>query len=236
MSRSNAGLALEASDLRLCRAVNGRVPRIVLEADFLAVPAQAHAAFAGPAGSGKSLLLRALAALERPARGSIRWGALNVAAMDRVAAARWRRETVGIVATATPMLRRLTARQNLLLPARFPAMRVSPALRERAIALLGGVGIPPDAPLTTLDAADVRCLQIARALLPAPAIVIADEPTGSLGEMAAARVEEALRRLCAGAGSTLILATRDIALATRLDLPFEVTNLTVRPAVARARP
>ena len=232
--RRNAGLALEARDVVLVRTLEGCVPRIVLQVDAAAIPAQAHAALTGAPASGKTLLLRALAAFERPARGTILWGALNVAAMDGAAAGRWRRDTVGLVATTPPMWRRLNARQALLMPTRFPPMRASRAVRERAIALLERVGIPPHAPLASLDAADLRCLQITRALLGTPAIVLADEPTADLDEGGAARVERALRRLCADAGATLILATRDAALAARFDLSFAVTNLALRPIAAPA--
>ena len=231
--RINAGLALEARDLRLVRALDGRVPRVVLDVARLEIPAQAHAALVGPAGSGKTQLLRTLVALERPARGSICWGAINVAALDRVAAKRWQRETVGLTATAVPLLQRLTARQNLLLPERLHSMRISRSLRDRADVLLDGAGIAPDARLAALDAADIRCLEMARALLRGPAIVIADEPTRDLSDAQARRVEERFRSLDASTGSTMIIATRDLALGMRFDVCFELADFSVR-AVAGA--
>ena len=228
--RTNAGLALDARGLRIVRVVDGRAPRILLDVDRLAIPAQAHAAIVGPAGSGKSRLLRVLAGSERPARGIVQWGAIDIAAMEPLAAARWQRETVGVVGARAPTLRRLSARQRLMLPARLAAMRVPRALRERANALLEEVGVASAAHVAALGPADARCVEIARALLRSPAIVVADEPTRDLDESEAARIESAMRRRCAAIGATLVVTTRDPALASRFDLRYDVQRLTLRRA------
>jgi putative ABC transport system ATP-binding protein len=111
-------------------------------------------------------LLSTLSALERPERGSIWWGAVNVAAMEPAVAARWRRATVGIVGAAgLPLLGGLSTLQNVLLPARVPALRISRVVQEHARRLLDGVGIDARTPLARLPHADVRRVEIARALV-----------------------------------------------------------------------
>jgi putative ABC transport system ATP-binding protein len=234
--RTNAGLPLDARGLRIVRVADGRAPRVLLDVEHLAIPSQAHAAVVGPAGSGKSRLLRVLAGSERPARGIVLWGAIDIAAMEPLAVARWQRETVGIVGARAPTLHRLSARQSLVLPARVATMRMPRMLRERASALLADVGVPSDARAAALGPADARCVEIARALLRSPAIVVADEPTHDLDESQAARVESTLRRLCAAIGATLVVTTRDPALASRFDLRYDVQRLSLQRVPAGQPP
>lgn len=226
--RRNAGLGLDARGLRLANTAEGRLPRIVLDIERLTIPAQGHAAFFGPAGSGKSKLLRAIVGLEPPARGEITWGAINIAAMDTAAVERWRRETVGVIASRHSVFRRLTALQYVLIPDRVSALRGLRVRRERAITLLRDRDVDPDATLSMLTAVDARYVEFARAVLYSPSIVIADEPTRDMDGLDAITVESALRRLCAAVGATLLVATRDAAIAARFDLRYDLVNLSLR--------
>jgi putative ABC transport system ATP-binding protein len=225
MPRRNAGLALEVCGLRIVRTARGSQPRTVLDIAHLAIPAQAQAAVVGPAGAGKSLFLRALAALDRPERGSVWWGALDVAAMEPHIAARWRRDTLGIVADGVPLIAVLSAYQNVLLTPRIRGVPATPAMRQQARALLERVKIRENARAGTLATADLRRIEIVRALVHTPAIVLADEPTAGLSERDAANVLQALQLLAASVGATTVVATRDPTLASRLDRGYELAGL-----------
>jgi putative ABC transport system ATP-binding protein len=226
--RRNAGLALEVRGVRIVRVEPGQRPRTLLDVARFDAPAQAQVAFVGPSGTGKTRLVRVLAALERPERGSVRWGAVNVTEMDPSVATDWRRVTVGIVGSGFPLLRALSAYQNVLLPARLPGLRVSRMLREKARALLDLAGVPEHLTMAALAPADVRRVEIARALVRSPAVVLADEPTADLSTEAGAIVMRTLRLLAGSAGATLVIATRDAATATAMDLCYELAGLASR--------
>src|SRR5215510_9376691 len=91
------GLPLCAQSVEVTMAERGRAARRVLDVVRFELAAGAQIAICGPSGSGKTTLLHAFAGIEPVTRGSVRWGAVDVAALTPTIADRWRRETVGIV-------------------------------------------------------------------------------------------------------------------------------------------
>jgi ABC-type lipoprotein export system ATPase subunit len=218
---SHAGLALEVRGVRLTRA-----ERTVLDVPLLEIPAQAQLALIGPPKSGKSLLLRTLAALNRPPRGGVWWGVINVAAMEPSIAARWRRSTLGMIriGVGIPLLPVLTAYQNVVLSTRLRGVRVTAAIRRQAHALLERAGIPDNHPTNRLPPVDLRRLDIVRALVHSPAVILADEPAEGLSAHDATDVVRSLCLLAASVGATTVMATRDAALSERFDTTYALVS------------
>lgn len=175
--------------------------------DFVAVT--------GHSGSGKTTLLSMLGGLARPSGGRILFEGADLYARDRDALTAFRREHVGFVFQFASLLTALTARENLLLPARFlPAPPDAAALEARALSLLERVGLrdEADAYPAQLSGGQQRRVAIARAFMNAPGIVLADEPTGDLDEETEATVLHLFRAMNAE-GTAFVLVTHDPELA-----------------------
>lgn len=189
----------------------------VVEAPSLSLPASTVAAVSGPSGAGKSSLLHVLAGIERPAAGQVLWDGADIWALPPAARDRWRRERVGLVFQDMHLLDGLCARDNVLLPTLFDHARPPAALRERAEALLRGLGIADIRRRAgVMSRGERQRVALARALLRQPAVLLADEPTASLDAEAAAAVGSLLVQAAEQSGATLLVATHDPALLLRL--------------------
>ncbi len=170
----------------------------------------------GPSGSGKTSLLLLLAGLERPTGGSIRFGGRDITAASEDELARWRRTSVGIVFQAFHLIPTMTALENVAVPLELAGRRDA---RARAAAALDAVGLASR--LThlpgQLSGGEQQRVALARAFAPAPALLLADEPTGNLDQDTGRAVMELLFRRAAETGSTLLLITHDAELAGRCD-------------------
>jgi putative ABC transport system ATP-binding protein len=248
--RTYAGLTLGALGVHVAFAERGAPPRVVLDVREFRVDGGAQVAICGPSGSGKTTLLHLFAGLERPARGVIRWGGVEVTALSERVGDLWRRETVGLVFQQFHLFPGLSALENVLLPLRFDHWSVAPDMRVRALKLLERVGVRPDVDAAFLSRGEQQRVAVARALLRKPAIVLADEPTASLDRHAANAVADLLSSMCRTVNATLIVTTHDPLLAGRLDQTFEIVDERLRsqtpslasipvpaptPAVARHR-
>lgn len=177
----------------------------------------------GASGAGKSSLLHALAGIERPADGNVRWGDVSVWSLSPASRDRWRRESVGLVFQDIHLLDGLSALDNVLLPLLFDHARVPPRLRERARTLLARLGIAaPDRPSSVMSRGERQRVALARALLRAPPLLFADEPTASLDRASAAEVGRLLLEATAESGATLVLATHDPVLLQGTPLRFRL--------------
>ena len=193
----------------------------VLTVPSLDLPGGSASAIEGASGAGKSSLLHALAGIERPTQGSIRWSAddawTDLWTLPSPARDRWRRERLGLVFQDMHLLDGLSALDNVLLPTLFDHVRAPAPLRMRAAALLDGLGVAAvNRRAAVMSRGECQRVALARALLRNPAVLLADEPTASLDVTAAARVGELLLRAATEAGATLIVATHDTALLARL--------------------
>lgn len=227
MPRSNAGLALDACDLRIGCAERG-VERVLLEIAHFRLFPRAQAAICGPSGSGKTTLLSTLAAIVRPLRGSVKWGAIDVTGLSPDASDRWRRGTLGFVFRDPHVFAGLSVLENVLLPVRFERFRLDSASTARARELIARAGVSPEARVETLSRAELRRVAVARALVNAPAIVLADEPAAGLDRAQADGLVALLSALCRDADATLIVATHDAQLAANLDERYDLIEQTLR--------
>jgi putative ABC transport system ATP-binding protein len=179
----------------------------------LAVAPGEAVAVMGPSGSGKSTLLNLIAGLDRPTAGTVTVAGQRVDRMSETALARFRRTRVGMIFQFFNLLDDLTVADNVLLPAQLAGSSRA-AARARARELMAGLGISAlaNAYPGRLSGGQRQRVAIARALVNAPAVLLADEPTGALDSAAGREIGELLAGLNAG-GQTLVLVTHNPALA-----------------------
>jgi putative ABC transport system ATP-binding protein len=173
----------------------------------------------GQSGSGKSTLLGLLAGIDRPTRGEVLVGGTAVHQLSERALTAWRGRSVGIVFQFFQLLPTLTAVENVLLPMDFCDTWPAPERHARALSLLDRLGVGDQAGKlpATLSGGQQQRVAIARALANAPAVILADEPTGNLDSRTAAALLELLAGLVAE-GQTLVMVTHErdaIRLASR---------------------
>ena len=201
------------------------VDRLDLEIDrgeFVAV--------VGPSGSGKSTLGALIAGIDRPTSGSL---VVDGVRIDRLAddrLARWRGGNVGIVFQDFHLLPTLNARENVELALQFANRSASRRRRrQQSIDALRAVGLGGKAKRlpTELSGGEQQRVAVARALVTRPALVVADEPTGSLDQESGAVVFDLLVDVAA-AGTTVVVITHDERLAERADRVVEMLDGRVR--------
>jgi putative ABC transport system ATP-binding protein len=171
-------------------------------------------AIVGASGSGKSTLLGLLAGLDNATSGSVRIFGEDIQAFDEDQRAAWRARNLGFVFQSFQLLPQMTALENVMLPLELAgdrkAARRARALLER-VGLADRLGHYP----RTLSGGEQQRVAIARAFAPAPRLLFADEPTGSLDAATGERIIELLFELNREAGATLVLVTHDAQLADR---------------------
>jgi len=173
-------------------------------------------AIVGASGSGKSTLLSLLAGLDLPSTGQICLMGQNLNLLDEDGRARLRGQSVGFVFQSFQLLPHLTALENVMLPLEIAGVKQSEA-RQAAAEWLDKVGLSLRSNHfpKTLSGGEQQRVALARAFINKPAILFADEPTGSLDEASGNRVIELLFELNRENSSTLVLVTHDPALAAR---------------------
>ena len=174
-----------------------------------------YAAIMGPSGSGKSTLLNILGLLDRPDAGTYALAGIETTTLGEEPRAALRRERIGFIFQSFHLIPRLSAADNVALP--LVLAGVAPReRRERVAASLAALGLGPRAlhRPDQLSGGQRQRVAIARATVMAPALILADEPTGNLDRTSGAEVIQALEGLNAR-GLTLILVTHDPQLGGR---------------------
>ena len=171
-------------------------------------------AITGASGSGKSTLLHLLGGITRPTSGRVLLENVDLAALDDDALAAVRRRRIGFVFQRYNLLPELTLLENVALPLVLDgaADAASNAAARQALEPVGmahRAGHRPDA----LSGGEQQRGAIARALVSAPAIVLADEPTGALDSANSQRIVQLLERLVAEHRQTVVLVTHDPQIA-----------------------
>jgi ABC-type lipoprotein export system ATPase subunit len=174
-----------------------------------------YVAIVGESGSGKTTLMQLLGALDRPTSGTVRIDGEQLAGASSAALARIRSHNVGFVFQGLNLIPTLDALDNVLLAARY-ARRLRAESMERATALLTelGLGDRMDHRPSQLSGGQQQRVAIARALINAPALVLADEPTGELDSRTAESIL-ALFDVLNERGQTLVVVTHSAAVYER---------------------
>lgn len=189
-------------------------PVAVLRGVSLALDRGESLALTGESGSGKSTLLHLAAGLDRADRGRIWLGGEELGQLDDRGRARLRRGLVGIVFQQFNLIPSLDAGANLVFQARL-AGRHDPAYAARLAARLGLAELLDRYP-EQLSGGQQQRLAVGRALAARPALLLADEPTGSLDEASGEAVLELMLALVAETGTALLMVTHSARLAARL--------------------
>ena len=188
---------------------------ILRDIDFRLAPRET-AAIVGASGSGKSTLLSIIAGLDTPTRGTVRLGGQDLFALDEDDRAALRARQVGFVFQSFQLMGNLTALENVMLPLELAGSRDA---RRRATDMLERVGLGQR--LThypkVLSGGEQQRVALARAFVVEPAVLLADEPTGSLDFATGETIMELMLALNREQGTTLVLVTHDRAIAARCD-------------------
>ena len=183
--------------------------------DFALKPRET-VAIVGASGSGKSTLLSIIAGLDTPTGGSVRLAGVDLFSLTEDERAALRAQKLGFVFQSFQLLANLTALENVMLPLELDGRKDA---RKLASEILGRVGLSQrlNAYPKVLSGGEQQRVALARAFVVKPAVLLADEPTGSLdfatGETIMALMFELNREL----GTTLVLVTHDPAIAARCD-------------------
>jgi putative ABC transport system ATP-binding protein len=175
-------------------------------------------AIMGPSGSGKSTLLHCLAGIFRPDRGEVWFDGRRLDTLDEAERTRLRRTAFGFVFQFGQLVPELTAADNVALPLLLGRTGRKAAYRT-AGSWLGRLGIGDKGGRRTgeLSGGEAQRVAIARALAPAPKLIFADEPTGSLDSLTGEKVMDLLVGLAREEGTTVILVTHDARVAAYAD-------------------
>ena len=203
----------------------GEIP--VLREISLKVQAGESLVVTGPSGSGKSTLLNIIGALDRPASGTVRFDGQELSDLTERELARLRNRRIGFVFQLHHLLPQCTVLENVLLPT-LPLQGESAraGFAERASILLEKVGLAERSHHRPgqLSGGECQRVAVARSLINAPALVLADEPTGSLDGENAEQLAELLVDLNKSEGTTLIVVTHSQELAGRMARRFALRD------------
>jgi putative ABC transport system ATP-binding protein len=205
---------------------------ILHEIDFSLAPRES-VAIVGASGSGKSTLLSIIAGLDVPTSGTVRLAGADLFALDEDARAAVRARSVGFVFQSFQLLANLSALENVMLPlelmGRHDARTVATEMLRR-VGLGERLGHYPK----VLSGGEQQRVALARAFVVRPAVLLADEPTGSLDFATGETVMELMFEMNREAGTTLVLVTHDRGIAERCDrqLRIEAGRLAEDSALA----
>ena len=201
----------------------GDSERVVLDDVSVAIAPGEIAVVVGRSGSGKSTLLNLIAGIDRPTSGRVLLEGTDLTALDEDARTRLRRRRIGFVFQFFNLIPLLTVEENLLLPLELNGVTAAAGV-ARARRLLERVGLAgreaslPD----RLSGGEQQRVAIARALVHDPAVILADEPTGTLDAETAAAVLALLDGLARETGKTVIMVTHSREVVGVADRIFAV--------------
>jgi len=183
-------------------------------------------AIIGPSGSGKSTLLSLIGLLDTPTEGDIFITELNVKNITEKEKALFRNEKIGFIFQSFELISPFSVSENIAAPLEIGG---KVATKEVVEQMLTEVGLTQraDALPYTLSGGEKQRVAIARALIHKPALLLADEPTGSLDRATGERVITLLLDAVAQRHTTLIVITHDESIAARMDRVFEIKNRTL---------
>ena len=209
------------------RALDG-VSFAVEKGEFLAI--------IGPSGSGKSTLLHALGGVDRPTSGKVYMNGQDVYAQNEEQLAIFRRRHVGLIYQFYNLIPVLNVVENMTLPVRMDGRKVNEERLEELLHLLALEDRKNNLP-NQLSGGQQQRVSIGRALMNAPEIVLADEPTGNLDSKNSREIVELLKLSNRKYNQTLIVITHDEQIALQADrvIAIEDGRITKDERIRRAQ-
>ena len=214
IENSKPGAGIEAQGLsRIYRMGESQI-RAVDNVTF-SIRAGEFIALLGTSGSGKSSLLNLIAGLDTPTDGSVAVAGRDLARMSREELARYRRSTVGMVFQAFNLVPAMTVLENVELPMRFAEVpREFRVERARESLRRVGLGHRFDHRPSELSGGEQQRASLARALVNAPSLLLADEPTGNLDSRTGSEIMQLINDVHRE-GTTVLMVTHERPLAER---------------------
>jgi putative ABC transport system ATP-binding protein len=202
---------------------------ILRDIDFTLAPKET-AAIVGASGSGKSTLLSIIAGLDTPTRGTVRLAGEDMFGMDEDERAALRARKVGFVFQSFQLLGNLTALENVMLPLELAGRKDS---RKAAGEMMARVGLAQRLGHypRVLSGGEQQRVALARAFVVQPAVLLADEPTGSLDFATGETVMALMFDLNREQGTTLVLVTHDRGIATRCERRITIEAGRIVPEI-----
>ena len=188
------------------------------------------AAIVGASGSGKSTLLSIVAGLDTPSSGTVHIDGVDLFAMDEDQRAALRAQKVGFVFQSFQLLGNLTALENVMLPLELAGRRDARATATHMLQRVG-LGERLSSYPKVLSGGEQQRVALARAFVVQPAVLLADEPTGSLDFATGGKIMELMFDLNREQGTTLVLVTHDRAIAQRCERRITIEAGQVVPEV-----
>ena len=206
-----------------------RDPLVVLSEVSLQLESGQNAAIVGPSGSGKSTLLHLIGTLDEPTDGTITLDGQNPFAWDEAQLAHFRNQQIGFVFQEHHLLPQLNALENVLIPCLAEGTPTGQMVsRARELLERVGLGERLEHRPAELSGGERQRVGIARALIHAPTLLLADEPTGNLDRTAAQAITELLVQLQEQEQAILVVVTHSHDLANCLQRRLELDNGRLR--------
>jgi putative ABC transport system ATP-binding protein len=196
-------------------------PLTILHEISFELQRQQSVAIVGASGSGKSTLLSIIAGLDTPTSGSVRLAGIDLFSLDEDARAAVRAQHVGFVFQSFQLLGNLSAIENVMLPLELQGRSDARARASEMLERVGLGGRLRHYP-RVLSGGEQQRVALARAFIVRPALLLADEPTGSLDFATGERVMELMFELNRESATTLVLVTHDRAVAARCDRQLRI--------------
>ncbi|WP_291319238.1 ABC transporter ATP-binding protein [Desulfonatronospira sp.] len=197
----------------------------VLDRVDLYIEKKETVAVQGASGCGKSTLLHILGTLDDPTEGKVFFNGQDLSAFSPVQKAGLRRTEIGFIFQFHHLLPEFSTLENVAMPAIINGAGKKDA-HEAAFEALEQVGLQHKAgqSVTTLSGGESQRAAIARAILPRPGVLLADEPTGNLDEAKGREVGDLLLHLNRELGMTLVVVTHNLDLASRMNINYELKS------------
>jgi putative ABC transport system ATP-binding protein len=178
--------------------------------------AHRYTAIMGPSGSGKSTLMQCVAGLDRLTSGSAFIGETDISTLDKTQLTLLRRDRLGFIFQQYNLIPTLSARENMLLPLTLAGQDPDQAWFGEVVATVG-MSDRLDRLPSQLSGGQQQRVAVARALIPRPELIFADEPTGALDTRTGIEILSFMRKAVDDDGQTIVMVTHDPHAASYAD-------------------
>jgi ABC-type lipoprotein export system ATPase subunit len=194
---------------------SGEVETPVLRGVSLSIERGEHIALMGASGSGKTTLMNLLGCLDRPTSGEYFWDDQEISRLSSDERAELRSRKIGFVFQSFNLLPRTTALENVLMPVTYASGVSEKQARSRAEALLVRVGLKDRMSYepSKLSGGQMQRVAIARSLINAPSLLLADEPTGALDSRTSEEILAMFEQFNREDRVTIVLVTHEADVA-----------------------